>query len=449
MTPTGSDTTQAGNKAAGGKPTPGASGLGEALKVWGPMLLLVLAGVWVAYQYVGPPPPQRIVLATGGEGGAYHAFGRRYAEALARDGIEVELRPSAGSIANYELLRAGEVDVAFVQGGTAPDDAADFAEGVGSLYYEPLWIFHAADRQVPMVRDLAGARLQVGAPGSGTRAVAVELLAANGIDDTHATLLGDGSDAAVDALLGGEADAVFLVASPESGAVRRLMAEEGAAVRLHDVERSLSYAQVFRSLSPVVLHEGVLDLAANVPDRDVTMVAPTAALASHIDLHPALVHLLIEAAAEVHARGGLFEDVGEFPSARRMDLPPSTAADQYFTKGRSFLYRVLPFQVAAVIARLWILVLPLLTLLLPLMKVAPPLYRWRIRRRIFRWYKDLWQIEQELEAAPDDADASPYARRLATIEHEVTAVKVPLSYMEELYHLRVHLDLVRRKLQSG
>jgi len=420
----------------------------EAWRVGTTVLLVVALGFAVAYRYVGPPPPRRLVLATGAEGGGYHAAGERYAEHVARAGIELERVATAGSLENLEALRSGAADVALVQGGTAPADVADFAKGIASVFLEPLWIFHAADRQVARLSDLAGLRLEVGAEGSGTRAVALELLAANGIGAGGAELSGSAAHEAADRLLAGAVDAVFLVGPPDAAEVARLADREGERVRLLDVERHLAYVRTHPYLAHVVLAEGVLDLERNLPARPVDLVAPTGVLLARADLHPALIPLLIEAAQEVHGAGDALTAPGTFPSTGNLDAPLAPAARRYFAQGPSFLYRVLPFPVAATLDRLKILLLPLLTLLLPLVRVAPPLYRWRIRRKIFRWYAHLERIESRFERSLEPRDASVEA--LAEVEREIReSVDVPASYMEELHNLRMHLERVRARVSSA
>lgn len=418
------------------------SGGREGAKVSGALIVLIVVGFVVAYQYVGPPPPKRIVMATGVAGGAYHAFGLRCAEVLARSGIEVELRETAGAIENLEALRNGEADIALVQGGMAPDDVGDFAKGVASVFFEPLWIFHRADLVVTRLTDLRGLSVQVGNEGSGTRAVALDLLALNGIDASNTTLLDAAAGEAADALLAGDADAMFLVNAPNSETIGRLAEEEGRALRLLDVDRWLAYTRRRPYLSRVILAEGVLDLERNQPARELDLVAPTAVLLAAEDLHSALVPLFIQASEETHGSGDLLSGPGSFPSPRNLEAPLAAAADHYFKHGSSFLYRVFPFDVAATLDRLKILLLPLLTLLLPVMRLAPPLIRWRTRRKVFRWYRHLERIERE----PETDHASRLAQ-LDEIEREIVeTVDVPASYMEELHQLRLHLERVRARL---
>jgi len=433
----------------------------EGVRIWMVLVIVAAIGFAVTWQFVGPSVPDSIVMATGDESGTYHAFGKRYREAFAPYGIDLVLRPTAGSLENIELLVAGEVDLAFVQGGTVPDHHLPHVEGIASLYYEPLWIFLRAGGRIGQLGDLVGAgpgieqlselagrRIAVGAEGSGTRAVALELLAANDVTADNSELLGLPMDEAIDQLLAGDLDALCVVGGAGSASVQRLMNEEGGALRLFDVPRGLAYERNFRHLREVVLAEGVLDPAANVPDRDIRLMAATAGLLTSHGLHEALAPLLIDAARDFHGEGDVFEETGEFPAPEPMDVPLSLSAEHYFKSGPSFLYRVLPFAVAATLDRLLILLLPLLTLLLPLLKVAPPLYRWRIRSKIYRWYRVLYEVEHEVDRRSEGTDMKPFIERLAVIEHEIHGVKVPPSYMEELYNMRMHLARVQTELRA-
>ncbi len=456
-----------GSSGSDGRPRKRSAAGGAVVKIWAPAVLVAVAGFVVAAQFIGPAPKTELVVASGPAGGAYHRSAEQLAAALTEEGLTVTLRETAGAMENLALLRAGEVDVAYVQGGTTHEradgsrggagdapaggaaDTADDApvlEGIGSLYYEPLWVFHRAGLELDILADLRGLRLQIGAPGSGTAVLARTLLEANGVTEVESEFHDMAPGPAVDALLAGDLDALLVVSGPEGDTVQALMARDGDDLHLLEIDRSRSLAQVFRFLRPVVLGEGMIDLAKNVPDREVRLVAPTASLVTTEDLHPALVPLFIEAARTVHAHGGLFEEQDEFPSTVGLDVPASAAAKHYYKAGPSFLYRVLPFRTAALLDRLKIMLLPLLTLLFPLIKVAPPLYRWSIRSKIYRWYKVLNRVELEAQAAGPDDDLGRLAAELDAVEDEILAVKVPPSYGEEAYNLRMHLDLAQQRL---
>jgi TRAP transporter TAXI family solute receptor len=412
--------------------------------IYGPTALLVLFAFVLAYQFIQPAPPDRVVMATGSPDGAYHAFARRYADYLAREGIELELRPSAGSLENLRLLRAGEVSLALVQGGVDDGAGQSGLHSLGSVYYEPLWVFHRRELPLQRLYQLAGRRLAVGPEGSGTRALAARLLADNGIGesaDWH-PLAGQ---AAVDALLAGEVDAAFLVISAQSGLVQRLLSDP--QIVLFDFERAAAYTRRYRFLNSLELPAGVMDLAAELPDRTVRLLAPTANLVANADLHPAVVDLMLQAASEVHREGGWFEDPDEFPMAGLLAFPLSKEAERYYKFGPPFLQRYLPFWAASLVDRLKVMLLPLLVLLFPLIKVMPPIYTWRMRARVYRWYDELEQAEEVLGSGAHDP--AWVASELDRIEAEVQRVKVPLSFTDQLYHLRQHIDLVRRQMPTA
>jgi TRAP transporter TAXI family solute receptor len=410
------------------------------LKIYGPAALMVIAAFVLAFQFIKPAPPDRVVMATGGVDGAYHAFATRYAEFLAREGITLELRPTAGTVENLALLRSGEVSLAMVQGGVDDGDPAPQLLSLGSLYYEPLWLFYRKDVPFQQLRDLAGRRLAVGPEGSGTRALVRRLLRDNGIDESAWVAVG--GQEALDALLSGDIDAAFFVISAESDLVDRLLRHPDIA--LADFSRADAYTRRYRFLNSLELPEGAVDLAANIPHKTVRLLAPTANLVADSELHPAVIDLLLQAASEVHRSGGWFEGQDEFPMPGLLAFPLSKDAERYYEHGPPFLQRYLPFWAASLVDRLKVMLLPLLVLLFPLLKVMPPIYTWRMRARVYRWYDELEQAEQRL--AQGERDVAWVHKELARIEAEVQQIKVPLSFTDQLYHLRQHIDLVRREI---
>jgi TRAP transporter TAXI family solute receptor len=426
------------------------SGAGkDYVRVLAPAIILALIGFVAAYQFVDPAPPKKIVMATGETDGAYYLYGQRYRELLQRNGIDLEVRTTAGSLENLRLLEAdfNGVDVAFVQGGTGEFARGHDLLGLASLYFEPLWLFYRAEAPADDVGGLRGKRLAAGAEGSGTRSVAMRILAENGISASTATVLSMGGREAVGALNAGEVDAVFLVASPESLLVKAVVANP--AIRLMSFRRAAAYTRIHRFLSAVTLPEGVIDIGANIPAKDVVLLAPAATLVASPRLHPALVGLLLQAAEVVHGGGGLFERRGEFPSQKYLEFPLSPDARRHFRSGPPFLQRFLPFWVAIFIDRMLVMLLPLLALVLPLVRIMPPVLRWSIRSRIFRWYRELLTIDPLHRSEPNLGGLREDLAALDRLEKEVSKVEVPLSYADQLYHLRLHIKLVRDRLEDA
>ncbi|MGB5539318.1 MAG: TAXI family TRAP transporter solute-binding subunit [Gammaproteobacteria bacterium] len=422
------------------------------MKTFGPAIIVVLAGLVIAWQFVNPAPPRTITIATGKPDGAYYLFATRYRERLAGLGITLDIRESAGSVENIDLLQSPDapVDLAFVQGGTGDRSSAAALRSLGSLYFEPLWVFYRGpktDRLTDRLTDLADMRTAIGEPGSGTRRITLTLLADNFIDAGADTILPLGGEAAAGALLDGSIDAAFFVASPEAPVVQRLLHRPD--IRLLSFARAAAYVQTHHYLSAVTLPEGIIDLQANIPARDTTLLAPTANLVARSDFHPALISLLLQIVSDMHRQGSLFSQPGEFPNANHLEYPLDKTAERFYRHGPPLLQRYLPFWTADLVDRMKVMLVPLLTLLFPLIKIMPPVYRWRVRKKIYRWYRLLRKLETGDSAALDGKRRDELLRQLQSIDDDVRKLHVPLSYSDELYNLRLHIDMVRKKLLAA
>ncbi|MDP7015933.1 MAG: TAXI family TRAP transporter solute-binding subunit [Pirellulaceae bacterium] len=417
---------------------------------WGPALLIALVALAATPWLIGPRCPQRLVIATGSEQGAYYHFANRYREILAREGIALEVRSTGGSVQNSRLLAAGDADIslAMIQGGTAADQAANL-ESLASLYLEPVWVFCAADRPVDGLDQLSGKRIAIGPDGSGTQAIALKLLGDNGMSNEtpdSAELLDWTTAEAVAGLKSGSLDAAFFVISPESPIVRDLLQTDG--IQLMNFQRAAAYQRKYSYLSSVTLPAGLIDLQRNIPSRDIVLLAPAANLVARSDLHHALVPLLMQTVNEVHESAGLLAEPVPLPSPDFVDFPINKHAREYFRAGPSLFYRHLPFWLAAWLDRVKLMLLPMCTLLIPLLKVAPPIYRWRIRSKIYRWYRVLRQVDQKLKDAEPGTDFDQDIENLKVLETELAQVSVPLSYMAEFYNLHLHISFVLERLHQ-
>jgi uncharacterized protein len=423
------------------------AGVVEFVKLSGLLAVVVVAGFVITYQYVGAPPPSVVRIATGAKNGAYYTFAQEYARLLANDGITLEIVPTAGSVENLQLMKNGEVSLALIQGGSATKDDKERLQSLGSLFLEPVWIFTRNQSGIKRFLDLKGKRVSIGVEGSGTHLLATQLLAAAGITETNTRLIREETTHAIDSLSKGKIDAAFFVASPKAPIVRKLFA--APAVELLNFDRAAAYGRWFPFLTPVTLSEGVIDLQRNIPSHDTPLVAASANLAARGDLNASLIPAVLNAVTRVHQAGGVLEHKRQFPSVDFVDLPLNEDAHRYLINGPSFLFRWLPYGTAVLLDRLKILVLPLLALLLPLFKIAPPLYTWRIRSKIYKWYATVREIESSIQEEKVSGDAASLINRLSDLDRQVASVSVPLSYAAELYHLRLHIRFLQEKLRSS
>ncbi len=413
-----------------------------------PGVLVIALGFWVAWKYVRPAPPDHLVMVTGAASGAYQGFGERYKEILARHGVKLELRATAGSLDNFQRIadEDSDVDVGFVQGGIASGDDAPNVVSLGSVFYEPVWVFYRGSQKLTRLTHLKGKRLAIGAESSGNRRLALDLLAANDAAAAPTKLLPLGGVEAAEALAEGRADAVITVGAPESGVVKALLYTPH--VRLMNFDRAPAYTRLFQFLNPVTLPEGAIDLVRDIPPSDTLLFAPTANLLAKAELHPALVDLLMQAMTEVHGGRGTFQNAHEFPAPKDREFPLSAEAQRYYTSGAPLLQRYLPFWAATLIDRIVVLLIPIIALVIPIAKIAPGLYAWRIRSRLIRLYGELKFLEINIKQNFEAEKFDSYMDQLEKIEDSANTRPIPLAFADQQYTLRQHIDFVRASLEK-
>ena len=296
------------------------------------IILIVGIGFVVAYQFVQPAPPSRIVITTGSDSGAYYQFANRYAAILARNGVTLEVKTSAGSLENLARLKNDEAQVGFVQGGVVEPKADQDEEddsgllSLGSMFYEPVWVFYRGDKRLERLTELRGKRIAIGQEGSGVRQLAQQLLSANEIPTGDQLVALSGLKAAEE-LQQGRIDAAFIIAAEKAPVVQVLLRSPG--IKVMSFAQAGAYQRRFPFLTKLTFPHGVADLVRDFPPEDIKVLAPTANLIVRDDLHPALQSLLLQAASEVHGKSGFFQDAGEFPAYKDQMLPLSPNAARY------------------------------------------------------------------------------------------------------------------------
>ncbi len=423
----------------------------DLLVTAGPTMLFIAAVCAVAYWLVDPAPPRKVTLATGQENSAYGEFGKKYAAALAKHAIKVTLQPSLGSQANLQALNQGAVDIAFVQSGSTEQAEAERKGliSLGSLFTEPLWLFMREDKAVTQLTQLRGMKINLGSEGTGVPRLFKQVLAVNGVEAGELEIGTLENTPATVELLEGRIDALVFSSAPEAPLIQMLLQTPG--IKLFDFVQAEAYTRRLPFLTHVTLPRGIVDLGRDLPAQDYQLIAPTATLVAREDLHPALIDLFVQAAGQIHGGTGWFQQQGQFPSARYTEIPVAHEAAKFYKDGPPMLQRYMSFWLANFFDRMWVLVVALGALILPLSKVVPPLYVWRIRSRVYRWYGQLRTVEQALEDAPEGRRDEIYAaqlKRLNEIEEMVNQISIPLSFADGLYGLRSHINFVRQRVLS-
>ena len=415
---------------------------------WLIVISVVLIGVftYLSFSEATVESKGKIKIATGSKEGMYYQYALKYKERLEKEKVEVIIIPTSGSNEAQKLLNDGNVNIAFIQGGTIDKDKSDNLEALSSIYFEPLWIFiHKNQRNITKVSDLKGMRISTGLKGSGTEELSKKLLEANGITDKNTKFISLNSTDAKYALKKNRIDILFTVISPNSKLIDSLLSDDD--INLLSVKRTKAYEIHFPFLTHFVIPEGSYNLLNNVPSQNINLISTVATLAINKKFPQELIRLIMREVVDVHKEEKLFTSKREFPSTEYLELPVNKAAKKYLEKGESWLESIFPYWIAHSIDHFKLLLIPLLTLLLPLMKGVVPLYKWRVRRRIYHWYRDLIEIENLLE---DPLKKDESRKRLETLIQEMsTQTKVPLSYSGELYDLKIHIELVLRKLDKA
>jgi TRAP-type uncharacterized transport system substrate-binding protein len=405
------------------------------------MAILLGAGVFVFESL----PPRTIVMATGAEGGANYELGIRYREILARAGVELRLQPTTGSLENLRRLRDSKsgVSVGFTQGGTTTKKESPELESLGTIFYEPLWLFRRGEIDEG-AQGLRGRRLSIGPEGSGGRALALQIISRTKLDSIIGELSGFPPQVAAEKLIAGDIDAAFIVTGWESPVIQSLLNAKG--IEADSYLHADALIAIYPFLHKLVLPAGVVDLSTDRPPEDVVLLAPKASLAVRADLHSALQYLLLDAAVQIHSQPGIFQKAGQFPAAESIDLPLSGEAHRFYKSGQPFLQGYLPFWIATLVEKTLVVLIPLAALLYPVFKLLPQMYDWTMQLRIRRLYDEIRSIESDMEAQGPRFDANALNAKLDQIDQRANHLQLPTVYASNLYTLRSHIDLVRTRL---
>jgi TRAP transporter TAXI family solute receptor len=411
------------------------------------VILVVLSGIfWLSFHFVRPIPPRTLRMTTGMEGGSYAVLGMRYRQVLARNEIQLQLLSSSGSVENLMRLRdeSKPVDAGFVQGGIGRAEPGSRLMSLGSVFYSPLWVFYRAEAPLDDLAQLKGKRISIGPEGSGVRKLSLDLLKTAGASEPPTELYEYALVEAGKAMRDKRLDAVMTFGSADSALVMELI--KAPDIRLMSFSQAEAYTRFFPNLSHVVLPKGIFDPSMRLPPDDIHLLAPTTNLIVRSTLHPALVYLLLEAAAEIHSGAGWVSRAGEFPALKTQDFPISDQAERYFKIGPSVLYDYLPFWAATFLDRMTLLLIPLAVVLIPGLGMLPWIYTWRNRSKTYRWYQELRQLDAELIENRGPDSAAGYQERLDKIEEAVRRIRVATAFYDEIFLLQEHISAVRQKL---
>jgi ABC-type amino acid transport substrate-binding protein len=417
------------------------------------LTVVLVAGVLIAaaiFWFIHSAPPHSIIITSGAPGSLFETTAEKYRSILARKGVRLDIIPSQGSQENLQRLNDPKFDVniGFVQGGITNNPDSNKLVSLGSISYEPLLVFYRSPAPINLLSGFSGKRVAIGAVGSGTRSLALQLFALNGITPGGATTFLDlDGDSSADALLAGTADAVFLMGDTTSRSVMHKLLEQ-PGIQLFDFSQADGYSRRISYVNKLVLPEGSIDFGKNIPAHDVNLIGPTVEIIARPTLNGALSDMIIEAAQETNGLPGLFTRRNEFPAPIQHDFPISDDAARYYKSGKRFFYSILPFALASLVSRVVVVFIPLIVVLIPVLRFIPSAFKWRMQLRINRWYRELLALERSLPGERTPAKREKLMAQLARIEQDVNKMKVPMSFAGQFYDLRGNIQFVRNGLVS-
>jgi TRAP-type uncharacterized transport system substrate-binding protein len=418
-------------------------------RLWKPLVVvlpaaaIVLAFLYVTYRWVDPLPPRHLTIAAGPARSGYDNFARQYARILARHGVALEIRNSAGAVEDLDLLRnaVSGVQAALTTFGFTQINDADTLYSLGGIFDAVIFIFYRNTEPITQFTQFRGKRLSIGIPGSALRSLMLQVLEATGALDGSAHLFDLEYTDALDALIAGEIDVVVFPGQLDGSLLQRALGAPG--LRLMNVAQAEAIAKTVPGLKHVVLWRGLISLSRDIPNSDIDLLASRNRLLVRKDLHPALQYLLLEAMRKVHSAPGPFNRLGEFPAEQPNDLPLSPTAEAFYRSGPTFWQRYTSFWLTSLLNRIVFFVIPVVATLIPVIGFAPHLYRWLYVRRIDQLHRALGNLERKLAESADKSRLIEYQARIVEIESAVRLLKVPRRFEVDLQRLRIHLRMVQ------
>jgi len=411
-------------------------------------VVVIVGIVSVALIYFIPTPPSRIVMATAFKGASFEYYGRQYREIFARSHVELELRETAGAVENLKLLQDpnSDVQIAFVTGGISDAKHAPGVLSLGTVYDQPFWIFYSSNVQIDQFSQLKGKRIAVGPVGSATRFMAEQVLGKGGVNSETAKFLPFAGSDADKALQDGQVDAVWIIGVPEATAVQSFLRNRN--VRPMSFPMSEAFTRILPDLARMTLPQGTIDIERIIPSDDVQLIGTKSKVLIRSDLHPEIVQLLLQTMKEVHGGSDLFHRGGEYPNASDSEYTVAPTAIDFYRNGPSFMQRHLPLWLSIHVQRAIAILVTGIAIGLPLLHFVPQGYNWMTRRRLLHWYAQLKALEASLDASESHRHLLDRQAEIERIEDAVGQIDFPLTFSDQVYNLRSHIDIVRRKIET-
>jgi TRAP-type uncharacterized transport system substrate-binding protein len=414
------------------------------------LILLLLSLLAVVIWLAKPAPPKHVLIGTGAVGDSYEDLAKLYVDFFKKNGVTLELETTKGAEENIQRIKDPKdpMQAAFIQGGVITSrEQAQGLKSLGSVEYEPLWIFYRKDlfgfNELPTF-ELLERPISIGEPGSGTYFHAIRLLQLTHRDLTKnfKTL---SNKEAVEAFKNGTVDAVVMIDGLDSENVQAMINDPKA--RVAGFRKAEAFARLLPFYHVLTIPEGSLNLPRNEPPQTIQTIAPTTNLVIDPNMHPAIQLLFLQAAEKVNSGRSFFASYGEFPAYKDSVIEESEVAKRFYENGAPGFMEYMPFWLAEFLNRMVILLLPMAAFAYPILKSMPAYRLRRVRSRLNEVYGALKLFEQELEKDYDPTQHDAYLIRLDDLDKRAQKLRVPSAVVSEYYTLRTTIDFVRNLIE--
>jgi len=380
---------------------------------------------------------KEISIAIGSGIGAYGEYAKEYAKEFRKEGVSLKLVKTKGSVEAQEKLLNGEVDFAFVQGGTEKKDILALA----NIMLEPIWIFYKGEK-ITDLKSLKGKRIAICEKGSGIYPVTRELLALVGINGFNSKFKHIPSSQAYEALKKNEIDAMFYIAAADAPFLKRLMTMPNVHL-MNFATSSESYKQFFvkknKHFEIVTLYENAFDMKRHIPKKRYKLLTKNTLLATYHSSDK-MVRLMLKIASRIHSKVGVFHRENQFPNMLSLKVKQHKASKQYFREKVNYYENNFSFWIAQSLNKLHDYTLrfifPLIALFAFFIEVMLPSIDMYGKRKINRWYNRVNKIDNKISTI-NLQDAKMRRDKLKKILVEIRGTDdISSKHMADFYTLQ-------------
>jgi TRAP-type uncharacterized transport system substrate-binding protein len=430
--------------------------------------LTVLIFVILLYVVTKALAPPEFDFLAGPEDSTFYRDALRFKDILQRDGVQLNVIETKGSLENVRLLlEADTPTAAFVdaigaieiaeteqadpaQSDDDPVNPLDQLSSLGAIYLQPIWFFALSDTELGGVEEMDNARLGIGPEGSTARLLA-DLFLRDVRDDISIDVVEIGGDDEVveaseilDALRSGDVSAAVVVGLPQNRIIDTLL--RAPDIRAAEVRRAEAYALHFPYLVPIRLPEGGYDLGDNIPPEDVNTLAASTELVVTELFPPPLADLLLQATSELHGNASLFSERGAFPNPDMVSITLNSSAARYYESGPPLLRKYLPFQLATWIDRFIMVVFAFGSIAIAVFSILPKLIEMHLDRKLQAAYKRMEEIEKQFVTG---GDREALLAELEDVDETTSGTRILLrSTISSWLEMRQFLHDLRERMKG-